>query len=178
MVAQAGRVGDQAREPGRTGGPGPTGPATTIALQTGGSGYVTGTGQPTSGGTGIGCSVDITAINAGGGSAGLVNVLTVDGSGHILTVSLRSSGAGYTTGVGQTTVGGSGTGATIDITEVEDGVIGDVTLINGGTGYSVTSGVAVTGGSGTDALMNILAITPNGITKQGRKVFIIQELTK
>lgn len=81
-----------------TGG-GSTGPIGTIALVVPGSGYITGTGEAVTGGTGFGATIDITA-----------NVL-----GAISQIELDDPGDGYTTASGLPTSGGTGTGATVDI---------------------------------------------------------------
>lgn len=85
---------------------------------------------PTAGGNGY-IPNDVLTID--GGTAGTVTVLTVDGSGVVLTLALASIGSGYSTGTGQATTGGSGTGATVNITQVGMGqiTIGEAILDSG-----------------------------------------------
>ncbi len=72
-----------------TGGTGATATVTTVSsgvvtavtLTTGGSGYTTGTGKATTGGTGTGCTLNISAID--GEDNALATVLTILGSGNI-----------------------------------------------------------------------------------------------
>jgi tetrahydromethanopterin S-methyltransferase subunit F len=78
----------------------PNGQILTGALSNGGDGYVTGTNIATTGGTGTGATVDITASVGG-----------VVGTGN-----LAAAGTGYTTSLGVATTGGTGTGLTLDIT--------------------------------------------------------------
>jgi len=85
---------------------------------------------PTNGGTGYAVGNILTITT--GGTNGKVQVLTVDGSGAVLTVALTQIGSGYSTGTGKATSGGSGTSATIHITAVATGQI----VISGTTGVA------------------------------------------
>lgn len=95
---------------------------------------------PTANGSGykVGDYITITT----GGTNGTATVLTVNGTGQVLTVGLVLEGAGYTTGTGKATSGGTGTGLTLNITTVStstDKVGGNLILVSGistGTGTS------------------------------------------
>lgn len=71
---------------------------------------------PTAGGSGY-LANDILTITTGG-TDGKVKVLTVDGSGAVLTLELNQRGRSYTTGTGKATSGGTGTNCTVNITAV------------------------------------------------------------
>ncbi len=122
----------------------------TYSLTSAGSGYSSGNGFSTSGGTGAFIAID-----------------TVTGGGGVATYHLVSQGSGYVSKTGaKTNYGGSGSGFTVNIVAA-DGVITLLSITNGGTGYSVSSANPVSGGTGTGALINITAIANNTITKQG-----------
>lgn len=67
-------------------------------------------------------------------------------TGATVSISLLSSGAGYTPSTGVSTSGGSGTGLTVD-TVGSGGVVG-VTINARGTGYEVGDSVTIDGGAG------------------------------
>ena len=72
-------------------------------ITTSGSGYITAAGLATSGGSGSGCTVDITAV-----------------AGAITAVSVNDPGTGYAVGDVLTVVQGGGTGGTVTVTELTD----------------------------------------------------------
>jgi|WetSurMetagenome_2_1015567.scaffolds.fasta_scaffold00184_2 hypothetical protein len=74
---------------------------------------------------------DILNVTGGGGSGGTVSVVTVDGTGAVLTIQVEHPGVGYTVGSGLNTTGGTGTGVTINL------------ILRASTAYG-TSGAAVT----------------------------------
>jgi hypothetical protein len=120
----------------------PNGQILTGALSNGGVGYVTGNNIPTTGGTGTGATVNITASVGG-----------VVGTGN-----LSAAGTGYTTSSVVATTGGSGTGLTLDITATPIGAVTSLTvdIYNAGTVVSETN-VAVTGGTGTGLIVDVVA---------------------
>lgn len=77
---------------------------------------------------------DILTI-VGGDSNATVTVLTVDGSGVVLTIELTDNGTGYVVGNNYTTTGGTGTGALINVTSVIDN-----SLYTANDGYVYVSG--------------------------------------
>lgn len=119
------------------------------------------------GGSGYAMNDLIQITGAGGNYKATLKVLTVDGSGAILTFSIVTSGIGYSVGVGFSTtkLTGSGTAATITISSVGD-TITAWTLSAAGSGYSASQNVTTTGGSGTGATVNIIAVATGAITLQ------------
>lgn len=113
----------------------------TIVLVSGGHNYTTGTGKAVTGGSGINCTIEITAIVTPGTGYALNDVLTI--------------------------TGGGGAGGTVKVTGQSGGVISAIQLITPGTGYSTGSLLATTGGTGTGALVDILTIATGYIEKQG-----------
>lgn len=74
-----------------------------------------------SGGTGY-VAGDTLYVSGGSGRTGTITVLSVDGSGVILTYSISDTGTGYTTGVKATT-GGTGTGGSFNIDEIQTSAV-------------------------------------------------------
>lgn len=114
----------------------------------------------------------LTVATPSGGNPAYIKVLTVDGSGVVLTYAVITAGSGYTADVIQTiaTTGGSGTGFIINVTAV-GATITQWHLSQGGSGYSVTTLVATTGGTGSGATVNITSAGTYSITKAGTTTF-------
>ncbi|MFA5723983.1 MAG: LamG-like jellyroll fold domain-containing protein, partial [Candidatus Pacearchaeota archaeon] len=122
-------------------------------LSSGSSGYSVSTGNVTTGGSGSGCTIEITGIEASGG-------------GSIVDVNLLSSGSsGYSVSTGNVTTGGSGSGCTVNITGIEANGGGSATSVSlyygGQSKYTVGSGNVTTGGSGSGCTVNITEVTPD-----------------
>lgn len=120
---------------------------------------------PTAGGSGFTANDVLTLIT--GDSTATVTVLTVDGSGVVLTVALKSVGSGYSTGTGQATGGGTGTGATIEVTGT---AIGQITISGNNSvldsGFYASSNLSLVINGHTYTYTNIfnesfLGISPN-----------------
>jgi len=107
----------------------PNGQILTGALTNGGSDYITGNNIATTGGTGTGATVNITATSTGVVASG----------------SFSPNAFGYSTATGVATTGGAGTGLLLDILVV-GGEFLNVTVANGGSGYSVGDVVNIIGG--------------------------------
>lgn len=82
------------------------GPALTLLQTTAGLGYTNTTGLATSGGNGVGCTVDI----------------TVAGGGAVAVVAINNGGDGYQVGDILTIIQIGGSGATVTLSSVEDGM--------------------------------------------------------
>jgi hypothetical protein len=120
----------------------PNGQILTGALTNGGVGYVTGNNIATTGGTGTGATVNITASVGG-----------VVGTGN-----LSAAGTGYTTSSGVATTGGTGTGLTLDLTAAPIGVVTSLTVDIYVLGSVVSeTNVPVTGGTGTGLIVDVVA---------------------
>lgn len=120
----------------------PNGQILTGALSNGGVGYVTGNNIATTGGTGTGATVNITASVGG-----------VVGTGNLST-----AGTGYTTSSGVATTGGTGTGLTLDLTAAPIGVVTSLTVDVYVLGSVVSeTNVPVTGGTGTGLIVDVVA---------------------
>ena len=161
----------------------------TVDIGSAGTGYVAG---------------DVVNVVGGTGTAGKLNVVTVDGGGGATSISVNFGGQSYSVTLGSlNTSGGHGTGLQINILSVETGghgyQLGDVVTIAGGSatimidtvvisgghvstfflfdsasGY--TTGLhATTGGSGTGFIVNIVSVTSNTITKQGTTSFVEED---
>lgn len=129
-----------------------------LGIITGGTGYAPGDFFLINGGVGVVGAGDFRARG---------KVLTVDGSGAVLTMQLYVAGAGYSTsGYGTTHTSGAGTGLIINALTVGN-TIAAWHLVKSGTGYSSANDVATTGGSGTGAAVKILSVEANSITKVG-----------
>ena len=146
-----------------------------FATGTGGSGYITASGVPTtvttpgSGSTGLGTglTVDITA------TAGAVDTFSVNqqGTGYYvgdtITVQLKAvatvnnivAGTGYTTANNVPTTGGSGTGLTVDIVDDGAGGVQSVTINNPGRGYNISNTITIAQGANTNATFNVASLT-------------------
>jgi len=124
----------------------PTGRVVDFEVIDAGQTYVTGTNVSTTGGSGLGLTVDITAS-----ANGLVN-----------TIFNLSGGTGYTTTNNAATTGEFGTGATLNIVAANRGVIETPGTITAGSGYDSTTYSTTSSGSGTGATVNVQALT-NGL---------------
>ncbi len=120
----------------------PNGQILTGALSNGGFNYVSGSNIATTGGTGTGATVNITASVGG-----------VVGTG-----TLSAAGTGYTTSSGVATTGGTGTGLTLDLTAAPIGVVTSLTVDLYVLGSVVSeTNVPVTGGTGTGLIVDVVA---------------------
>lgn len=120
----------------------PNGQILTGALSNGGDGYVTGTNIATTGGTGTGATVNITASVGG-----------VVGTGDLLV-----AGTGYTTSSGVATTGGTGTGLTLNLTAAPIGAVTSLTVDIYVLGSVVSeTNVATTGGAGSGLIVDVVA---------------------
>ena len=135
-----------------------------------GNGYTTSTGVATTGGTGTGLTVDITApsgqvqsvaVNSSGSGYAIGQTITVAITpGRVTAISSpQAAGSGYTTGNAIATTGGTGTGLRVNIiAENQLGTTTSITVTNGGTGYAdgLKTTTALTG-SGTG--LTIIGLT-------------------
>ena len=123
----------------------------------GGSGYLSGTAVPTTGGTGTGLSVNVTqtggvvtniAINNSGAGYTVGDIITVNQPlGAVLSFSQTDSGTEYSTANNLTTsTTGSGTGLIVNIVDNGLGSIASITVVNRGTGYDPGDSFTVIGG--------------------------------
>jgi len=127
---------------------GPSGRVNTTNNIVAGTGYATASGLVTTGGSGTGLTVNITAG---------ANDTSVS------SVSLTTGGTGYTTGTGVATTGGSGSNLTVDTVDNGSGVITSATVNNGGSGYTIGNIVTVNGGN-ADATITITDVNNGKIT--------------
>lgn len=120
----------------------PNGQILTGALSNGGSAYVTGNNVATTGGTGTGATVNVTATP----------------NGVVATGSLTAIGSGYSTATGVATTGGSGTGLTLDITTSSTNAVTAIAFNDAAsTGTFLDESAAVTtGGTGSGLTVNIV----------------------
>ena len=139
--------------------------AAELAVTTGGQNYVTAKDVPTSGGSGSGLTVDITAAagvitavsvsNPGSGyqAQDLVSVSQAAGTGGTLTVTavlaISAGGSNYLTATGLAVTGGSGTAMTVNITAAS-GVITAVAIDQAGSGYESGDALTVVQAVGAD----------------------------
>lgn len=127
-----------------------------------GTGYAPGDDIDVNGGTGIVPYAHMT-------------VLTVGGSGEVLTVNMYIYGAGYTPATNVSTItNGAGTGFSIDITAIGDAVAtwGIQSDADHGSGYAAnTLFVPLTGGHGTGASLEIVTVFSGTLTKSGTQTW-------
>jgi hypothetical protein len=164
----------------------PTGRVVGLTLINGGQTYVSGLDVPTTGGSGTGLTVDITASVNGvpeqigflNGTEGYVttqNVSTTGGLGSGLTLDIVAStggiigtveniisGSNYFDGVYSPT-GGNGTGASVSISVINAGEINQLSLTSVGSGYT-TSTTTLSGGFGNGATVDIVAGPQNVVS--------------
>ena len=124
----------------------PNGQILTGALSNSGDGYVTGNNIATTGGSGTGATVDITASIAG-----------IVGSGN-----LSAAGTSYTTSSGVATTGGTGTGLTLDITAETIGEALMIDTITTGLNYVDSIGAPTLAIVGTGTGLTVGYSTVNG----------------
>jgi len=112
-------------------------------------------------GTGYAVASDLTTTVApAGGSGVLINILTVDGAGEILTYSIANVGTGYAAGDVITVVQSGGAAGTITIDTVSEG--GLIVSVTDAAGQVVQSVYTVAQAMGTAASGNYVAsLTPN-----------------
>ncbi len=102
----------------------------------------------------------------------LLEVVTVDGGGGVLTYTVIKNGYGYTAGVSgiTTTASAIGTGFTLHVLTVGNGITGWAFASDAdhGTGYTGgTTYYPLSGGSGTNAVLAVFEVTSGSITKTG-----------
>ena len=117
------------------------GGANTVTLTVPGTGYSPTVGATTTGGSGLGLTVNTTTL-----------------TGIIDSFALSAAGTGYSPIIGETTTGGSGSGLTVNTTTL-DGIIDSFTLSAAGTGYSPIIGETTTGGSGLGLTVDTTTLT-------------------
>ena len=135
-------------------------------------GYTTTTNLATTGGSGTGLRVDVTADGNGEMTAVTVRTpgknYTVGNTITVVSGTARGvvygytgtipAGTGYTTATDvATTTNGSGTGLTVNINCEGAGGAKTLQINNGGSGYSSANGVSVTGGTGNSLTLNTVA---------------------
>lgn len=104
--------------------------------------------------------------NAHTGHNAILQIITVDGGGAVLTYRFLSVGTAYEDGDTLTCSGGTGTSFSINVTDIGN-TISQFHILNPGTGYSISAQNATTGGSGTGATIDITQITGASIHIQG-----------
>jgi hypothetical protein len=110
----------------------PIGEIINQTLLTAGSGYVTATQVPTTGGSGNGCIVNIQD----------------DGAGGVLSMTIFDGGTGYL--VGETlTIDAGNQDATFIIANIHDGEVDQILITTKGSGYAIGDEFLILGGSGT-----------------------------
>ena len=133
-----------------------TGPGTVSAINATpsnhGINYATETGLDTSGGSGTGLKVDITAIPTG--AAGSVSDVLIANGGFLVP------GTGYSEATDVATTSATGTGLTVDIT-VNAGAIHTIAVRARGQGYSFEDVVQITGG-GANAESKVFSLAAAG----------------
>jgi autotransporter-associated beta strand protein len=119
----------------------------------------------TDGGSGYTVGNDIT-INGGGATQTVIyRVLTVDGTGKILTVQHQRSGIGYTSSWGLSFSGGSGTG--VEFTFNDNFAVNSIRMTEAGTGY--TSAPTFTSSSGA-SFVGTAAISSLSLTGTNNQI--------
>jgi len=101
-------------------------------------------------------------------------VLTVDGSGGVLTYTTVNNGFGYHVANSVTTISnGAGTGFLLDITAIGDAVStwGIQSDADHGSLYTPTDLVPLTGGTGTNAKLSINSVFAGTLTKSGTQTW-------
>lgn len=123
-----------------------------------------------SGGTGYAVNDVIALALPANGNETFIKILTVNGSGVILTYQIQTAGSGYVADTINKVAasGGSGTGAFFFVTATGNTVTA-WHLKQNGSGYSQASNVVLTGGTGTGATLNIDTVGNGMITLAGNK---------
>ncbi len=124
--------------------------------------------------SGTGCTVNVTAVNAGGSITGVSTTPIAGGSGYVVGDRLLVSGGdggivnvtsvgggGAVTGVSFNTCSGEGTGCTLNITAA-GGVVTGATIVAAGTGYFVGDTLTISGGGGNATVKVTAGNTTNG----------------
>jgi hypothetical protein len=119
-----------------------TGKVDGVLILTPGNGYLSSTGLTTSGGSGNGLVMDITATDIG----------------SVLSITISNGGTLYPNGTFNTTYGGTGSGLTLDITTNMSSNVIVATISNPGIGYSIGDVVTINSGN-FDATVTIESIT-------------------
>jgi len=142
--------------------------ATLGAITLGGTGYLTAAGvTTTSGGSGTGLTVNITAsagvvtavtISAGGTGYAANEVITEATTGRVSTAGTIVAGTGYTTASGLSTTGGAGTGITVNIVDDGSGGISSVTVNSTGSGYVVGNTLTVVQSGGAAGTFDVATL--------------------
>jgi hypothetical protein len=120
----------------------PNGIVLTGTLTDGGSNYMTETNVATTGGTGTGATVNITATPAG----------------VVATGSLTAIGTGYATATGVATTGGTGTGLTLDITTTSTNAVTSIAYNDGASSgmFNDETAAVANGGTGSGLTIDVL----------------------
>jgi len=118
-------------------------------------GSTTGIKTATLGAGGAGYTAnDLLTVVKSGASGGIYRVLTVDGSGAVLTIRRAAQGTGYAVANGLATTGGTGTNATINVTAI--GPVHPAFVVNGVEKneilYSMYSATSYNSGAGARAV--------------------------
>ena len=116
-------------------------------------------------GTGYTVGNDIEVKGGGATQTVLYRVLTVDGSGAILTVNHQRTGIGYTSSSGLTFTGGTGTG--VSFTFNDNFAVNSIKMTTAGTGY--TSVPTLTSSSGT-SFIGTAAISSLSLTGTNNQI--------
>lgn len=122
-------------------------------------------------GSGYAVNDTISLAVEGNGNKAILKVLTVDGSGVVLTYSILNAGSGYvqdTINKVASTSSGSGTGFFAFITSTGN-TITQWHLQKNGSGYSTANNIPLTGGTGTGATLSITATANYAVTLAGNK---------
>lgn len=141
-----------------------------------GTNFYTQNGLATTGGSGTGLTVNITAASVGGdvtavsvsnqGTGYTSGVATTPAGAAVLTLGPKVAGIGtYTAGTKATTASpAGGTGLTLTIT-VSGGAIQTVAIANAGTGYSQGDTITISGATGgTATTVSVASVSGNGLS--------------
>ena len=113
------------------------------------------------GGTGY-TSAPAVTFTGGGGGSGAAATATIDGSGHVIGVTVTDHGSGYTTEP-SVHFGGPGTGA-VATANLDSRGINNITVSSGGSGYQYPPPLTIVGGGGSGATA-VANLTPTSIQK-------------
>ena len=143
-----------------------------------GTGYSLGTGIATTGGSGTGLTVNITADTIGvvsqvgvfrGGSGYSNSIQTttaLTGVAETFDNGTLQAGTGYTSSNNVSTTGGTGTGLTVNIQADGSGAVTSINIAYGGSGYTANDLITVSGGGGNARIRigSIVNNTGSGLT--------------
>jgi hypothetical protein len=121
---------------------------TALGLNSGGTGYTSGT-KTTTASTGSGTGLTV-----------LVEANQLGGAGDF---TLTNAGDGYTSATGVSPTGGTGAGLTIDYTATSVGGVNGITLSNAGSGYT-TGGFGTVNITGTGTGLEVEIFVTGGVT--------------